>query len=284
MKIFITGATGKVGSRLVPYLLKQGHAVRLLVRNPESANMFKGLGAEVVLGDLLDNDNLVEAIRGTDVVVHTAAQFRGGISEETARAVNLNASITLAEAALKADVTRFVFTSTGNVYRGLKQNRPCREDDILVPATEIYPKTKIAAEEALLRMHDEQGLDLRIMRLGFVYGAGDPHIKEILPSIINWNPLKQFSMVHHEDVDLALLLAASTPGIGGLIYNVADHKPITIEEFTKLNGGTGQVPTKDGWLLPNLWDMAMDTERIKTELNFKPKYPSFYTAKDMGAL
>ncbi len=284
MKIFVTGATGKVGSRFVPYLLKQGHDVRLLIRNPESANMFKELGAEVVLGDLLDNDNLVEAIRGTNVVVHIAAQFRGGISEETALAVNLNASIVLAKAALEADVTRFVFTSTGNVYRGLNLNRPCREDDILVPATEIYPKTKIAAEEALLKLYREQGLDIRIMRLGFVYGAGDPHIVEFMPYAINWNPLMQFSMVHHEDVDLALLLAASTPGIGGRIYNVADGNPITIGELTKLNGLTEQVPTKDGWLMPNLWDMAMDTERIKNDLNFKPKYPSFCTARDMGAL
>ena len=162
--------------------------------------------------------------------------------------------------------------------------RPCREDDILVPATEIYPKTKIAAEEALLKLHREQGLDIRIMRLGFVYGAGDPHIVEFMPHAINWNQLLQFSMVHHEDVDLALLLAASTPGIGGRIYNVADGNPITIGELTKLNGLPEQVSTKDGWLMPNLWDIAMDTERIKNDLNFKAKYPSFCTARDMGAL
>jgi len=246
--------------------------------------MFTELGTEVVLGDLLDNDNLVEAIRGTDVVIHTAAQFRGGISEETARAVNLNASITLAKATLEADVKRFVFTSTGNVYRGLNLTRPCKEDDILLPATEIYPKTKIAAEEALLKMHREQGLDIRIMRLGFVYGARDPHIEEALPFMINWNPLKHFSIVHHEDVDLALLIAASTPGIGGRIYNVADGTPITIGKLAKLNGSPEQVPTKDEWLIPNLWDMTMDTERIKNDLNFKPKYPSFCTARDMGAL
>ncbi|MHB8579163.1 MAG: NAD-dependent epimerase/dehydratase family protein [Ignavibacteriaceae bacterium] len=284
MKIFVTGATGKVGSRFVPYLLKQGHAVRILVRSAERALTLKEQGAEVVLGDLLDNENLTEAIRGVDAVVHTAAQFRGGISEEIARAVNLDATIALAKTALEADVTRFVFPSTSNVYRGLNLNRPCREDDILVPATEIYPKTKIAAEEALLKLYSEQGLDIRIMRLGFVYGARDPHIEEALPFMINWNPLKQFSIVHHEDVDLALLLAATTPGIGGRIYNVADDKPITIGELTKLNGGPEQVPTKDGWLMPNLWDMAMGTERIEKELNFRPKYPSIYTAKDMGAL
>jgi nucleoside-diphosphate-sugar epimerase len=284
MKILVTGATGKVGSRFVPYLLKQGHAVRILVRNAERASALKELGAEVVLGDLVDNRNLTEAIRGVDAVVHTAAQFRGGISEEVARAVNLDATIALAKAALEAGVTRFIFTSTGNVYRDINENRPCREDDILVPAKEVYPKTKIAAEEALLKLYREQGLDIRIMRLAFVYGAGDPHIEEILPYMIHWNPLKKMSMVHHEDVGQALLLAASTPGIGSRIYNIADDKLITISELYKLHGGPEQIPTKDGWLMSNLWELALDTERIKNELNFRPKYPSVYTARDMGAL
>jgi nucleoside-diphosphate-sugar epimerase len=284
MKIFVTGATGKVGSRLVPYLIAQGHVVRILIRSAEKALALKELGAEVIVGDLVDNKNLAEAIRGVDAVIHTAAQFRGGISEEVARAVNLDATIALAKAALEAGVTRFVFTSTSNVYRGMNVNRPCREDDTLIPATEIYPKTKIAAEEALLKLHREQGLDIRIMRLAFVYGDGDPHIEEALPHMINWDPLKKLSMVHHEDVSLALLLAASTPDVGGRIYNVADDTPITIGELTKLSGGPERVPTKDGWLLPNLWDMTMNTERIKKELNFHPKYPSIYAAKDGGSL
>ncbi|MDD7795534.1 NAD-dependent epimerase/dehydratase family protein [Clostridium sp. 'White wine YQ'] len=284
MKIFVTGATGKVGSRFVPYLLKQGHAVRILVRNAERALELKELGAEVIEGDLLDNENLTKVIQGVDAVIHIAAQFRGGISEEVARAVNLDATITLAKASLEAGVTRFVFTSTGNVYRDISVNRLCREDDILMPAKLIYPKTKIAAEEALLRLHREQGLDIRIMRLAFVYGDGDPHIEEILPYMINWYPLKKQSMVHHEDVSQALLLAASTPGIGGRIYNVADDNPIAIGELYKLYGGPEQVPTKDGWLMTNLWELTADTERIKNELNFRPKYHSIYTARDMGTL
>ncbi|GFP75496.1 NAD-dependent epimerase/dehydratase family protein [Clostridium fungisolvens] len=284
MKIFVTGATGKVGSRLVPYLLKHGHSVRILVRNAEKALALKEQGAEVVEGDLLNNDNLTKIIRGVDAVVHTAAQFRGGISDEVATAVNLDATISLAKAALEAGVTRFVFTSTGNVYRDINVNRPCREDDILVPAKLMYPKTKIEAEEALLKLHREQGLDIRIMRLAFVYGDGDPHIEEILPYMINWNPLKQQSMVHHEDVSQAILLAATTPGVGGRIYNVADDKPITLGEIYKLQGGPEQVPTEDGWLMSNIWELAADSTRIKNELNFKPKYPSVYTAKEMGAL
>lgn len=284
MKIFVTGATGKVGSRLVPYLLKQGNAVRILVRNAERASALKEQGAEVVLGDLLDNQDLTEAIRGVDAVVHAAAQFRGGVSEEISRSLNLDATVTLARAALEAGVTRFVFTSTSNVYRDLNVDRPCREDDILVPAKEVYPKTKIAAEEALLQLHHEQGLDIRILRLAFVYGDHDPHIEETLPYMINWNPLKKLSMVHHADVSQALLLAASTPAVSSRIYNVADDKPITIGELYKLQGGPEQVPAKDGWLMSNLWELTVDTARIKKELNFQPQYPSVYVARDMAAL
>lgn len=284
MKIFVTGATGKVGSRLVPYLLKQGHAVRILVRNAERASALKEQGAEVVLGDLLDNQDLTEAIRGVDAVVHAAAQFRGGVSEEISRSLNLDATVTLARAALEAGVTRFVFTSTSNVYRDLDVDRPCREDDVLVPAKEVYPKTKIAAEEALLQLYREQGLDIRILRLAFVYGEHDPHIEETLPYMINWNPLKKLSMVHHADVSQALLLAASTPSVSSRIYNVADDKPITIGELYKLQGGPEQVPTKDGWLMSNLWELTVDTARIKKELNFQPQYPSVYVATDMAAL
>lgn len=284
MKIFVTGATGKVGSRLVPYLLKQGHAVRILVRNAERASALKEQGAEVVLGDLLDNQDLTEAIRGVDAVVHAAAQFRGGVSEEISRSLNLDATVTLARAALEAGVTRFVFTSTSNVYRDLDVDRPCREDDVLVPAKEVYPKTKIAAEEALLQLYREQGLDIRILRLAFVYGDHDPHIEETLPYMINWNPLKKLSMVHHADVSQALLLAASTPSVSSRIYNVADDKPITIGELYKLQGGPEQVPTKDGWLMSNLWELTVDTACIKKELNFQPQYPSVYVATDMAAL
>ncbi|WP_297421483.1 NAD(P)-dependent oxidoreductase [Clostridium sp.] len=284
MKIFVTGATGKVGSRFVPYVLKKGHAVRILVRSAERALALKEQGAEVVLGDLLDNDNLTEAIRGVDAVVHIAAQFRGGISEEAAQALNQDATIALAKAALDAGVTRFIFTSTNNVYRDMNVNRPCREDDILVPAKLIYPKTKIAAEEALLKLHREQGLDIRIMRLAFVYGDSDPHIEEILPFISKWNPSKQQSIVHHDDVSQALLLAVNTPGIGGRIYNVADDNPITVGELFQLQGEPEQAIPDGGWPSFNQWDMVADTRKIKTELNFQPKYPSIYVARDMGAL
>jgi nucleoside-diphosphate-sugar epimerase len=282
MKIFVTGATGKVGSRFVPYLLKRGYNVRILVRSAEKALSLKEQGVDVVIGDLLDNENLTEAIRGVDAVVHLAAQFRG-VSEEIARVSNIDASVILAKAALEAGVTRFVFSSTSLVYGGISRNNPCREGDVLQPVLP-YPKTKVAAEEALLKLHSEMGLDLRILRFAFVYGDHDPHIEEFSPIMSKWNPSLQMSLVHHEDVSQALMLAAITQDVDSRVYNVADDTPIAIGELLRLNGFPEQVPPTGGWPSTGPCDMVIDTMRIINQLNFHPQYPSFYTARDMEAL
>lgn len=101
MNIFVTGATGKVGSRFVPRLLQRGHHVKLLIRDAAKAEGLKQLGAEIVEGELLQSDHYVEALRGIDVVFHLAAQFRG-VDENTTWISNFDGSIALAKAVLEA--------------------------------------------------------------------------------------------------------------------------------------------------------------------------------------
>lgn len=278
----VTGATGKVGSRFVPRLLQQGYTVRVLIRDEQKAEFLKKQGVEIVKGDLLQKEGLVEALREMDVVVHLAAQFRG-VSEEIAQVANVNASISLANAALDAGVKRFVFASTNLVYGTNKENRPNREGDALMP-TMAYPQTKVAAEEALLQLYHTQGLGIRIVRLAFIYGEKDPHIPEFLPIMSQWNPAKRLHMVHHADVSQALLRAAMTPGIDGHIYNVADDAPITVAELLESYKGKEQSSIGTTNEAFNPWDMIVDTTRIRQELNYRPIYPSFYTARDAGAL
>jgi nucleoside-diphosphate-sugar epimerase len=282
MNIFVTGATGKVGSRFVPRLLQRGHNVSVLLRNREKAGMLDQQGVTVIEGDLLQPESFAYALRGKDVVVHLAAQFRG-VDEETARKSNIDASILLAEAALKADVPRFVFASTNLVYGSGNTSGPSRENDPLQPAF-LYPQTKKIAEEALIQLHREKGLGLRIVRLAFVYGANDPHITEYMPMMSKWQPAKRLHMIHHADVSQALLLAASTPGIDGRIYNVADDAPITKVELFQLHHQSDRLEVDAEQQPFNPWDMIVDTTRIRDELNFRPIYPSFYTARDAGAL
>ncbi|WP_169091321.1 NAD-dependent epimerase/dehydratase family protein [Paenibacillus sp. PL91] len=282
MNIFLTGATGKVGSRFVPRLLQRGHNVSVLVRNATKAGMLEQQGVNVIEGDLFQPESLAYALRGIDVVVHLAAQFRG-VDEATARKSNIDASISLAEAALKADVPRFVFASTNLVYGNGNTSGPSRENDPLQPVSP-YPQSKKKAEEALLQLHREKGLGLRIVRLAFVYGESDPHVTEFLPMMSKWQPAKRLHMTHHADVSQALLLAASTPGIDGRIYNVADDSPITVAELFQLHHQSDRLEAEAAQQPFNPWDMIVDTTRIRNELNYRPIYPSFYTAKDAGAL
>lgn len=161
MTVLITGATGRIGSRLVPRLLRHSESVRILAREPARAQALEDLGAEIAAGDVCDEADLERALAGVEAVVHLAAAFRG-VPDAEAVAVNDRATAALGRAAVDAGIRRFVFASTNLVY-GPGRGRPAREDDEPAPdgAYGIYPETKAAAERTLAQLHHETGLDVR---------------------------------------------------------------------------------------------------------------------------
>ena len=280
MTILVTGATGRVGSRFVPRLLQQAEPVRILARDPVRAESLGGLGAEVVIGDLRDTSTLDNALKGIDAVVHLGAAFRG-VSDEEAVTINHTATVELAKSALRAGVTRFVYASTTLVY-GTGHDRPALEADEPAPPGRAYPTSKAAAEKALLRLHQAEGLPLRIARLAFVYGEGDPHLAESLLWARDWPLHKRLHLVHHADVGQALLRAVRANGVDGEIFNVADDAPVTALELLNLNGEPIAEEAASR-TLDDPWEGIADTSKIRRELGFRPVYPTVYTAKDAGA-
>lgn len=281
MTILVTGATGRVGSRFVPRLLGQAESVRVLVRDPARAEALERLGAEIAVGDLRDAETIAGALKGVATVVHLGAAFRG-VSDEESAAVNHPSTVALAEAALRAGVTRFVHTSTTLVY-GPGRGRPALETDELVPPGWTYPSSKAAAEEALMRLHRTDGLPLRIARLAFVYGEGDPHLAESLMWARDWPLHQRLHMVHHADVGQALIRAVRADGVDGAIWNVADDAPVTAFELLSLNG----EPVPEGAAdrtLEDPWAGIADTSRIRRELGFRPIHSTVHAARDAGAL
>ena len=85
MRILVTGATGKVGSRLAKRLAQRGEHVRALVRDSTRAADLRAADIELAQGDLLDETSLAAAVRGIDAVVHCAAFFRGATPEQAQR-------------------------------------------------------------------------------------------------------------------------------------------------------------------------------------------------------
>lgn len=265
MKILVTGATGKVGSRLARRLAQRGDRVRALVRDRSRAAALSGAGIELVDADLLDPASLAHAVRGVDAVVHCAAFFRGATPEQ-AHAVNDIGTRHLAAAAQAAAVHRFVFTSTGLVY-GSTGGSLANEDTPCAP-TAAYPVTKLAAERFLLAL---DGLDARVLRLPFVYGDGDAHIAEAIPMMRGFSPAQRMSIGHHADVAQAVarLLDARSPA--HRIYNVVDDEA---PDLATLFASVGEPPPSGSDAeRARAFDALLDGRRIRDDLGFEPLFP-----------
>jgi UDP-glucose 4-epimerase len=274
MKILVTGATGKVGSRLAKRLAQRGHHVRALVRDPTRAAGLVGNATELAKGDLLDLESLAAAVRGVDAVVHCAAFFRGATAAQ-AHEVNELGTQHLASAARTAFVKRFVFTSTGLVY-GPKGGHPAREDDPCAPL-EGYPKSKLAAERFLLAM---EGFDVRVIRLPFVYGDGDPHIAEAVPMMRAFPQAQRMSIAHHADVAQAVACVLDAVSPAHRIYNLTDDEA---PDLATLFASVGEPPP-DGSNTERAraFDALMDGRRIREELGFKAMFARLSDALSAG--
>ncbi|WP_213603796.1 NAD-dependent epimerase/dehydratase family protein [Pseudoxanthomonas japonensis] len=274
MNILVTGATGKVGSRLAVRLVQQGHAVRALVRDAARASDLSDNGITLASGDLMQPASLPAAVQGVDAVVHCAAFFRGATPEE-AHSVNNLGTQHLALAAREAGVTRFVFTSTGLVY-GPNGGVPSQEDDACAPV-DAYPQSKLAAERMLLAI---EGLDVRVLRLPFVYGDGDPHIQDVVPFMRTFPPAQRMSLGHHADVAQAVIRLLDKVSPAHRIYNVVDDEA---PDLATLFAAVGEPPP-DGTdpERGKAFSAVMDGRRIREDLGFRPVYPRLADAVGAG--
>jgi nucleoside-diphosphate-sugar epimerase len=281
MKILVTGATGKVGSRFVPRLLAKGYNVRILVRDASKAAALAALGAEVVTGDLFHAASLTPALANVDAVIHLAALFRTFTDNEGIIKTNHKGSVALGDAAVAAGVKRFIFVSTSNVY-GSGYGHPAREDDLVnINDPRPYASSKIAAEQELLKKE----MDVRVLRLGFVYGDNDPHIEEIIPLLkkMKRHSGSRMHMVHHLDVAQALIMLLERDGLNGEIFNIADDAPITLYELADSVGKAVDAFEAMEAPLADPFEGITDISKLR-KIGFRLLVPSYYVARDLDIL
>ena len=269
--LLLTGATGLVGSRLLPRLAADGFACRALLRR--DADLPKGTAA--VRGDLDDPTALREAVEGVTAVVHLAALFRTTDEDAIWRA-NLDGTRNLITAVQEhAPAARFIMTSTSNVYDP-DAARPALETDECSPKA-AYGASKIAAEQ-LLR---DSNLTWAVLRLPFVYGDGDGHLASMpaLAARFGLHPAHTYSVAHHRDVAAAVRLAL-TGVMDGRIVNVTDDAPVPVFEMARL---AGQPIDGSAEPLTNPWSGRMDGTLIR-ELGWSPTVPTIHAAARDGIL
>lgn len=269
--VLLTGASGLVGSRLLPRLLENGVDCRALVRGDRTLPA----GVTGVRGDLDDPQSLREAVTGVDAVVHLAALFRTTDDEAIWRANRDGTRHLVQTVTAHAPHARFVMASTSNVYDA-DAARPGRETDTCTP-TAAYPASKLAAED-LVR---SSSLTWSVVRLPFVYGDGDGHLASIptLASRFGLHPAHTYSVIHHRDVAVVMRLALSG-AMDGRIVNASDDAPVTVFDMARLAGDPIEGSAQP---LTNPWSGRMDITLLRG-LGFRPTVPTVEQAAADGIL
>lgn len=168
----VTGAAGFVGRHLVEYLSARNIRVRAMVRKPEQAASLRPLAAEVVIADLQRAETLPAAVESVAGIYHIGAIFRQeGLPDSVFYDINAKGVRRLLDAAIAADVPRFIHCSTNGVHSDI-DNPPAREDAPFKPS-DIYQKSKLAGEEIAMEYFQSGRMSGVILRPTMIYGPGD---------------------------------------------------------------------------------------------------------------
>lgn len=256
MKIFLAGATGAIGKRLVPLLVSAGHHITATTHTPDKVSALRAQGADSVVVDGLDKEGILKAITGShpDVIVHqmtALASMRNlkKFDDEFAVTNRLRTEGTayLLAAASAAGVRRFVAQSYAGWPNQRAGGRVKTEDDPLdhdPPAAMTKTLDAIKALESMLT--STIGVGGIVLRYGSFYGPGtsignggdivDMVRQRKFPLV--GDAAGVWSFVHIDDAARATQLAieGGTPGI----YNIVDDEPaevlVWLTELAKVIG------------------------------------------------
>jgi 2-alkyl-3-oxoalkanoate reductase len=296
MRVFVAGASGAIGTRLVPQLIDRGHEVIGTFRSPANAERVRALGAEPIALDLLDARAVRKAVLETEpeAIVHQATaladmKFSRNLDRTFAQTNRLRTKGTdaLLAAGREAGVSRFVAQSFAS-YRYAREGGPVKtEDDPLDPT----PVATTRETNAAMRYLDEAVTDAGgiALRYGGFYGASndglvEPVRKRQFPIVGSGEGVSSF--IHLDDAAAATVLALEHDGPG--VYNIVDDEPAPVREWLPvLANALGAKPPRrvPRWLARLLAGEAvvmMGTEsrgasnaKAKRELGWELRYPSW---------
>jgi nucleoside-diphosphate-sugar epimerase len=251
MRIFVTGASGWIGSAVVPELLAAGHEVVGVARSEASAQRLEAAGAMVQRGDVDDPDGLAKAATDSDGVIHLAFQHEVAFSGNFAAAAAADRLAVEAMGAALADSDRPFVLASGTL--GLKVGRVSTEEDGLMPSAEIRASPAGRRSATALFALSLRGVGVRssVLRLPpTVHGEGDHGFLATLVAIARQRGVAEFvgeganrwPAVHRSDAARLARLAVEAAPAGSVLHAVGDEG-VPFREIAQAIGRHLGLPT-----------------------------------------
>lgn len=231
-KKLVIGASGFLGSHVTRQLAERGDDVRVLIRKTSSTKGISDLDVEYRYGDIFDDQALRDAMDGCDVVFYCVVDTRAWLRDPAPLfTTNVEGLKHVLDAAVEADLTRFVFTSTIGTI-ALSDDGPATEDRPFnwYEKGGGYIQSRVDAENLVLQYAKDRGLPAVAMCVSNTYGPRDwqptPHGRLVALAAAGMMPLRfsglGYEVVGIEDAANALLLAADK-GRTGERYIVSER-------------------------------------------------------------
>jgi nucleoside-diphosphate-sugar epimerase len=245
MRVLITGASGFIGHALIEACSQRKWDIRVLQHLSSLARRGKfEHDYDIVEGDITNPDSLQGIFEGFDIVFHCAAALGASIlSESDFFRINADGTKNVLQAAKKACVPKIVHFSSAGVLGSVEEDEAVREDVPLNPQN-TYDRSKLEGEN-IARRSAEKGMNIIIVRPGWVYGPGDRRTFKLVKAIAK----KRFVLitkgealqtpVHIDDLVDGVFLCAEK-GQRGQIYHIAGSEVLTVKGIvTAIASATG---------------------------------------------
>jgi nucleoside-diphosphate-sugar epimerase len=292
MNVFVTGATGALGSATVPLLLAAGHHVRGVARDEAKAEQLRHAGADAAIVDLFDPEAILNATAGCDAIAHLATNV-----PPVERAVRRRAWST--HDRLRSEATRYLLAAAAAhsidtfVKESIVYVYPDRGDqwiDETVPpdATLQRLEATLDGERQVGAFSDAGGRGV-VLRFGLFYGSSSRTVDEALRmarlrgSLLAGSSGAYESSIHTDDAAGAVVAAVDAPAG---IYNIVDDEPVTRREYLDAFSRAFALPhlhSTPGWLLRTvggssarvlLASQRVANGRFRATTGWAPRYPS----------
>lgn len=277
MRIFLAGATGVIGRRLLPLLIEHGHDVTALTRRTTDAEQLRSRGAEVAVADAYDPGALARAVRhaAPDVVMHQLTDLANGSSEATA-VMRRTGTRNLTDAAVAAGVRRIVAQSIAWAYEG--GGAPASELTPLDLDAE-GPRSTTVRGVSVLEETVQEVPEWVALRYGVLYGPGTWYTtaalmaeKALAGELTADGDITSF--VHVDDAVDAAVTALGWPS--GPV-NICDDEPAAGHEWVPAFCAAigAPEPTAGTGVGRRAWARGADNGYARERLGWMPRHPSW---------